>query len=237
MENLTNKNVIVSVLAGILIIFGAFLSSQNKASLSDIDATGGEISYSKNSDDNAQNVEAEQSDSGGETETKIELYRDPKPHALGELEIIDDTSRALGRSYGIELAKILGKYAGAKIVNPVEIINEIYETKNYSETIKLLPVKESYFSEIKDLAAIRIPKNISVTHLNLINNIDRMGQLLENMDKIESDELLGVASAKQFALETNIQIALLQEINKYYADKNISFGSTEKADVYENVIR
>lgn len=231
MENLRNKNVITSVLVGFLIIFGAFYSSSKN------DATNSQTLYDNKGDTKKVVLENDTTDNLSLDEIAADLYKSLKPHKLKDLKILKDTSRASQRAYGVELAKILGKYSGKDNPNPVALANSMYETKNYSDISKILDLEKIYLNEVVDLLAIRVPEDIAVTHLNLVNNIDRMGQLLDNMAKVDRDEFLAIGSAKQFALETNIEIALMREVNSYYTDRNISFGSTEKANVYTNVIQ
>ena len=232
MENLKNKNVIISVLAGILIIFGAFFSSKN--STSSQAGIGAEVAYDKSAtiDDQSKGSPA---DANSSDELKVDVYTNTKPHSQIELATTADGSRAGSKAYGLELAKILGQYQTSNSINPVELTNSMYETQNYSKVKQLTSLQTNYKKEIVNLLAIKAPKDISATHLNLINNLDRMSQLLGNMAGIETDQLTAIASARQFVEEVNIQVLLFREINKYFTDKNISFGSTEKASVYAGI--
>ncbi|MEK7066497.1 MAG: hypothetical protein AAB965_02940 [Patescibacteria group bacterium] len=245
MENLKNKNVIISVLAGILIIFGAFFSSKSGDPSKVI--TGTEVFYNKTSPNELDGGAVFYGDQGNTiesanninplSEAKIDPYTNTKPHSGNELIITSDGSRAGDKAYGLELAKILGKYHTVNSINPVNVTNSMYETGDYSNVKKITALKEAYSAEINNLLSIKVPKEISTTHINLLNNLDRMNQLLENMADIGKEQLVAVASARQYAEEMKIQILLFQEINKYFADKNISFGSTEKANVYATIIQ
>ncbi|MBI3633532.1 MAG: hypothetical protein HY226_04540 [Candidatus Vogelbacteria bacterium] len=276
MEQFLTKNVLISILAGILIIAGAFwsrLSNAPQLSTPEIQ-TGGvsEISYQKNSE--LQPTPTQNSDetikvanlpdvNGLDENTPVDaLTADqkflltPSPSTLPYEEITDkstiysngttrfkmsdisttDTNRASLLTYGKKLVETIDGYPYYVAKSPTEITLDLSKKFSDAGINSLETIRASYDGTSKNLINLSVPDGLSTLHIDLANSFDRTAQLINNMEKIQTDKLLAMNNARQYIEESKITLSILLQMNKYYKDNNVDLGEGNKLNAKVEIL-
>lgn len=164
-------------------------------------------------------------------EDKTTLYEEGA-HKYSEKNIKSKTTtnRASLVTYANDLVKILNGYPFYTKSSPAEITFNIYEgAKDEEENLlELEAIRLSYTATSKRLLTIRVPKDLMDEHIKLVNTIDRISQLIKNMEEINTSKLLALNSARQYIEESYFAVGTLADISYYLADKNITLGEDNK---------
>ncbi|MBI3633891.1 MAG: hypothetical protein HY226_06430 [Candidatus Vogelbacteria bacterium] len=288
MEKLLTKNVLISILVGILIVAGAFWSRLADTSTKELavsaEDSGAQISYQKPADITTQNVQSDDSQANSSDNNPIKVadlpnvnglntpaattaapdpnqiakspafiaaqkfWLTPGPSTVPYEQITDkttiypngiekykktdlktfDTNRASLIAYGKILTKTLSGYPYYTDKTPTEITLDLSKQFSDQDIASLEQVKSAYAKTATNLLAITVPSELSNLHLSLANSFDRTAQLIGSMEKITSDKLLAMNSARQYVEESKLTISILLGMNTYYKDNNVDLGTGNK---------
>jgi hypothetical protein len=136
------------------------------------------------------------------------------------------TNRATLLTYGLSVTKTLTGYPFHIKLSPTEITFNIYNKKTSSESglAELEAIRLSYEAAVKRLLALSVPKDLIPLHIKLINIADHIPQLIKNMEKIETDKLLALNSARQYVEEGRFILGALSRISDHLSNKNVVLG-------------
>lgn len=275
LEKLLTKNVLISLLVGILIIAGSFWSrladSSKNNSAKDPQTEGATIFYQKNpvleapnnygesaiNTANLPNVNGLDTNSIPSSPAQVastgltpeqKFWLTPSPSTLPYEEITDkstlypngvqkykpsdiqmsDTNRASLIAYGKDLVKALNGYPYYTNKTPTEITLELSKKFSDANLQTLKDMGAAYETNSVNLIKMVVPGDIANRHVDLANSLERTAQLIENMSKIQQDPLWAINSARQFIVESDYTLAVIEEINKYFEDNKIDLGKDSK---------
>ena len=274
LEKILTKNLVISILAGLFIVAGAFWSrlsdSTKKVSIKEPSNPSNMVVYQKEGtekpinlarSDLGQNdavgirvadlpsVNGKSTDNGrlarGDLATqkpsgstlayddlrdKTLLYTD----GVGKYSaknIVSEvtTNRASLLAYGSDLTKAIRDYPFYNEANPTQITFEAYKSGNVDDSLaKLETTRLGYELAGEKLLTLKVPRDLVKLELKLANSLDRTAQLIRNMEKVETDKLLALSSARQYVEESKFTINILAELNSYFKEKNISLGEESR---------
>ena len=139
---------------------------------------------------------------------------------LNAISFTDDTSNETIRLYGNNFAEIYTR-------NLTIIAND---EKKYSSNLKA--IADIYENISKELLKIKVPVQISSSHLAVVNNYQIMADAFRLIDAQSQDpvkSLLGVKAAKE-ASEDNDQMFI--NIGKYFKNNVIIFSNNEIGSIW-----
>ena len=175
-----------------------------------------------------------------EISNKATLY----PEGTGRYGVKDvpsivTSNRASLTAYGVNFTEAIAGYPFYKELSPTEVTFNIYNKKaDSSNGLATLKEMGSSYNSAKDsLLQMTVPTDLVDLHIRLINNFDRISQLLINMEMVDNDKLLALNSARQYVEEAKYTLAIFAELNAFYMDKNITFGKENVLKLSINVIK
>jgi len=120
----------------------------------------------------------------------------PKNYTLDDLNITQNNSEESFQQYINNIKNIdnLAKNLESEII----IIKRVLETKNQDDLDKLTSNLEIYALMEKQLLNIEIPSEISESHLDLINALDKLEKNIEDMSQVFIDPIRSLNGIKNY---------------------------------------
>lgn len=287
LNKLLTKNLLISILAGVSIVGGAFWSRINdpgdkkvvlkeeatiknegrtlEEQLNSLDSEAVGESVAFNTTENQETTEKgtltnNQLALSNLSEEEIAMLRainTPSPSTLSYDELADKdalytegthrystkdiksqvtTNRATLLTYGLDITKIIVGYPFYTKLSPTEITFNIYSKKT-GDISELEAVRLSYEALIKRLLSATVPKDLLDLHVKVINSADRSSQLIKNMEKVGTDQLLALNSARHYIEEGYFFLRSLGEVNLFLKEKNITLGDENMLKLSIDLIR
>lgn len=94
-------------------------------------------------------------------------------------------------------------YARRHEQNPIEILQEIFETQNTEKTAELIEIAYTYQELVESLLKITVPADVAPIHLSLLNAYSALINATNNMAQIAYDPLRAVAGITEYQRELN----------------------------------
>lgn len=148
----------------------------------------------------------------------------PKTYTTADILVSSDNSQAAIRQYGNDLGNAFKINKPTQVKNELAIFYEIMQTKNRTKIAELKEVASVYKNLTSSLKKIKIPSGYINTHLEMLNNLNKIANSIGDMTMIFEDPLLalqGLGNYKEgyigsITTMTKILLQILKEDNILY---------------------
>ncbi len=122
----------------------------------------------------------------------------------------------------------LGKSDAALSEIPIHF-REVFDQHIRLENVPvLLQLSDKHDNAVLNLGALSVPGSAAPQQLRVMRSIAHRGQLLRVMATLQSAPVDALAAADQYVLESNMLIEHLSEMNRYFAERGITFSKSEQ---------
>lgn len=146
-------------------------------------------------------------------------------HTQQELSVTNDSSTGALKTYGDSLASVFITYskklesAGYEIT----IVQKAINTNDGSGLATLSVIENVYKDMIHDLATIRVPKDASAIHLNLMNAYEVIVSSIRDMESVVSDPAKGLVGISRYRAGSQIIQNNITNLNSLFTAKKVVF--------------
>ncbi len=146
-------------------------------------------------------------------------------HALKELSVVGDSTASALKTYGDALANIFVTYSKklAGIGYEITIVEKAINTNDDSELTKLPAIESLYKNMIRDLMAIKVPKDTEKMHLNLVNAYELAISSIGDMESVISDPAKGLVGISRYKAGSQIIQESIGKLNSLFKTRGVIF--------------
>lgn len=101
----------------------------------------------------------------------------------------------------------------------------------------LAAIGKGYIALAKDLSATPVPPTLAPLHVQIVNNIERMGELFPDMQQIYSDPLRGLAAFQLYDALNQETLRLFINIAQDFSQDGILFKSTDPGAAWSALVQ
>ena len=138
-------------------------------------------------------------------------------------------------AYGLEIVKALAPITSIDRGNEPELMLAVIQKgttgKTKTEIAQLQLDAQAFKTAQVELMKVAVPPEAAQTHLQLVNSMGTLAQLVTNMSQADKNPVLAVASGNQYTLASTRLLKIIGSVNKIFDDRGIVFADSEKANV------
>ena len=167
----------------------------------------------------------------GETFTEMPF----RTFSITDIKISNTEDTTSIKQYGNEMGTIIKKSdTGIKMEEILLSLKEAAETKNKSPIEKLKTIIEKNTQIINGSIKISVPRSAVNVHVDFLNGMSRLTEMILGMYKSVDDPLSGLVAIGNYQ-ETFTELKNINErINVYFNRKNIVYKSSEDGYLFAN---
>jgi hypothetical protein len=135
------------------------------------------------------------------------------------------------RTYGLALAKAL-KSLSLERKNEPQAVMEAIDKNDLSALRSVTESRIIHQVAVQNMAIITVPKELVDQHTKIINQLNFLVSLLKNMEKATDQPQIALNNSKSFISNYSTFLGLIDNLNKYFADKEIKFSPQEKIQIF-----
>lgn len=124
---------------------------------------------------------------------KIEAEELKDVYFKDNLEIVNTNTSTI-KAYYSSFKSLVNKYENEDIGEEMTFISQAVQNNDLQALEITRNISESYRNFGKELMLIKVPNSLTNLHLSIANNYEKIGQSIEGMDKLLTDQLLGAGS-------------------------------------------
>ncbi len=167
--------------------------------------------------------------------SKINQERGAPEYAATNLTLIPESKQAL-REYGNGVMEIILAHPGATVQETLSVLTVGTENKSPSKLKELLPIGLEYEAIARELAGLPVPNTLAPLHLQIVNNLIRMGNTFPDMAKMVSDPLRGLGSFQIYQSLADESKRVLTSIATTFSKNGILFNKDEPGVTWNSLV-
>jgi len=161
-------------------------------------------------------------------------YKDlPSGFNLANVKTVSNSTSTL-REYGLTIASIFSPLATER-ENEAKITLQALKEQNPALLQKLLTTKDIYDVIRAKLKQTKVPTGLVETHLQIINSLGNMSELLNKMRMIIDEPLAGLQSAQLYINELSVFYSSINSLDDYLKQAGLKFTEAEKIKIFINI--
>lgn len=165
--------------------------------------------------ENLDNISKKLAGSVGEKKELPDIY------FIEQLKIKSNPSQKDRLAYNTELQKLINKYADNKLGQELAVFGQVSEDESGKELEPLRQTVKGYLDFSLDFSKVTVPADIAITHLAVINGMQKTGVALSNMLYLYENPLVGLIGVGQYSEYNKRLIQDMEILGSYLKDNDI----------------
>lgn len=233
-SEINNKNIgIVEKRDGTLV----FSKNQEKESLFAGLSASDDWSLENNNQEETQYLINKLATDKNEEIIKESSLFDFKPYKKNDLNIITIENESVLQKYANDLASALKPYSLKGLPNEGFLAMQAIETNNFEDFKKIEVMGQIHKVVTETLLKMQVPNELSTRHLDLINSSAKISHIDSKLAKNYDNPGTILFNANEFKKSSEELVFSIENINLFFAKKEIGFGPDKQIDIYINLIR
>ena len=147
----------------------------------------------------------------------ISIYKE------SDLKIVGDTKDSFNK-YSISIGEMVKKYNQYQLGSELSIISRALQTNDSSLMEDLEKIAENYDLLAKEVIKMGVPKEISLSHLDLANSYHGIAVALQKISTLFKDPVIGFTGLAEYRLSEQKATLSIEKIETYFAYNVIIFN-------------
>ncbi len=144
-----------------------------------------------------------------------------KKYTIHDIIITEKTDRDTLQNYADEMATVFKQ--DTSLENSAIILTNALQNKNEKELEKIDPLILFYEEKIQQMLSIKTPREISETHLALINNFADLIEANRQMQAVFSDPLLGLNGLTSYVDLRESSISNATDLGRFFLKNKLNY--------------
>lgn len=140
-----------------------------------------------------------------------------------DLHITLNDTLADTTKYANAYRQIIADYTASTTANVPQLLFTYLEDGNQAKLAEINSIKVVSASTVRRLAALDITLGGTYWHLNLLNNLAGLTELIYNISQADTIPSLALASAQLYPSRYLLVVKSLLAMNKYFTDQKVKF--------------
>ena len=153
-------------------------------------------------------------------------------YAISDLNIIEDNSAAALKKYGNDFISTTQLYSRDLTQDETVVFERMLKEENQKDAEYLEKSASAYDSAADKLKQIKIPNNLALIHLNIINNYSIISDALKDMSLTLNDPIRGMNGFAVYLAVLETQKEFFKEIKDYFDKNRIIFNSYDAGYIW-----
>lgn len=149
--------------------------------------------------------------------------------------LVENTPQNI-RMYGNTLGKSIVDNSPENLENELIIFAEAFEDSDEEVLTKLDPIIEGYAGVQKTLTTMDVPLGAQTLHMDLANTVASLRSSIRAMRNVFTDPVGGVAGVEQYQKDVEDFKRVLNHIEDYFYENNVTFGENEHGSILVQTI-
>ncbi|MFH1978825.1 MAG: hypothetical protein ABII97_00330 [Patescibacteria group bacterium] len=155
--------------------------------------------------------------------------------SVSDIKISNTDDTATIKQYGNDMGNIIKKNdTGIKMEEILLSLKKAVETNNKTPIEKLKTVVEKNTQIINEAAKVSVPKSAVNIHIDFLNGMSRITEMILGMYKSMDDPLSGLVAIGNYQETVTELINVNKKINAYFDRKSVVYKSSDAGYVYAN---
>jgi len=153
-------------------------------------------------------------------------------YEISDLNIIEDNSAMTLKKYGNDFISITQLYSRDLTQDEIVVFERMLRTENQEDVAYLKKSASAYDSVADKLKQIKIPNNLALIHLDIINNYSIISDALKNISLTLDDPIRGMNGFAFYLAALEVQRGFFKEIKDYFDKNKIIFNSYDTGYIW-----
>lgn len=152
-------------------------------------------------------------------------------YTLLDINLVDSSDIAFIKEYGLKMGETLKTYSNIDIVSVGSSTLRVIDGGDAAELENIRKIKDGHLKVVRVLKEMEVPASAGEIHLNILNSLFRISQLVFMMEQASREPLLALESAREHEYALLDAYNSLKELNNYFKERNIIFEKDEGVDI------
>ena len=166
---------------------------------------------------------------------EIQNKKDTQYYFPKDIKTFPSENKILLKSYGNSFAAIRTKYKNQYIQNPLVKEGGVANLLDPEFIQGLVRTSEVYKNMATELSKIAAPKDLTDTHLEILNNYMASSDGLKELRALSTDPVKGMIGTQRHIEAEEKEKNLLSDVAEYLSDNGIIFSGNEAGNMWNNI--
>lgn len=166
---------------------------------------------------------------------RVKVQPAKKVYTNADITLSSNSGAAL-KAYGNAFMAAVGGHSKASYNSVIYIVGTSTDNGDPSKLAALKPIAADYAGLARDLAQVAVPPAMAPLHLQILNNFERMSELLGDVGNLYNDSLRGLASFELYDALTQETLRLFINIAQEFSQNGILFSNGDPGEAWSALV-